>query len=661
MLRFAEELMLLLLDNENGEFIQVPNRTMQYALAGAVLMDLALEYCIDTDLEQLILLDPTPVGDDLLDPTLADIAQETNVHDIGFWVERAKERADSIREKALARLSERGILEVDEGGFVSLTLWVSRARRYPISEDKVKQEVMLRIMGVLFTDDIPEPRDVVLICLVDACKILARILSRSEYAEAEERIEQVRQMDLIGQSVSRAIQKMTLDEEPEQRRVASKALPPRAPGLPLVGNAFSMMGDIRSFLTKQYLQLGPIFSLQALDRTFIVLAGPEANLFLARQGKTHLRSREFWMDFTAELGTTRLVIGMDGGEHFRLRRALKRGYSRSYITSHLATAIDIAQREIAEWPLNVPLAGLYSLQRIIIEQLGVLCTNTSPREYLNDLIPFFDSLLLSRLTHHRPRLFMYTPRLRRARKRVHALYEHILALHETSPGNGREPDLIDDLLDLHHNDPQFMPETDLIGAVLGPFIAGLDTSAGISAFTLYALLKHPELLAPTKAEADALFAGGIPTSAALHKLDVIPRVAMEALRMYPIAPALRRTVSNSFEFAGYRIPAGTHVIIATTVPHYLPEYFPNPERFDIDRYTAERREHKQPGVYAPFGLGPHRCLGNGFAEVQIAVTLATILHKTELQLEPPNYELKVRQAPLPKVDKSFKFRLLQRR
>ena len=194
MLRFAEELMLLLLDNENGEFIQVPNRTMQYALAGAVLMDLASEYCIDTDLEQLILLDPTPVGDDLLDPTLADIAQETNVHDIGFWVERTTERADSIREKALARLSERGILEVDEGGFVSLTLWVSRARRYPISEDKVKQEVMLRIMGVLFTDDIPEPRDVVLICLVDACKILARILSRSEYAEAEERIEQVRQM-----------------------------------------------------------------------------------------------------------------------------------------------------------------------------------------------------------------------------------------------------------------------------------------------------------------------------------------------------------------------------------------------------------------------------------------------------------------------------------
>ena len=154
------------------------------------------------------------------------------MHDIGFWVERATEQADSIREKALARLSERGILEVDEGGFVSLTLWVSRARRYPISEDKVKQEVMLRIMGVLFTDDIPEPRDVVLICLVDACKILARILSRSEYAEAEERIEQVRQMDLIGQSVSRAIQKKTLDEEPEQRRVAFKVLPPVRQGCP---------------------------------------------------------------------------------------------------------------------------------------------------------------------------------------------------------------------------------------------------------------------------------------------------------------------------------------------------------------------------------------------------------------------------------------------
>ena len=89
--------------------------------------------------------------------------------------------------------------------------------------------------------------------------------------------------------------------------------------------------------------------------------------------------------------------------------------------------------------------------------------------------------------------------------------------------------------------------------------------------------------------------------------------------------------------------------MATTVPHYLPEYFPQPERFDIDRYLPERNEHRQPGAYAPFGLGPHRCLGNGFAEVQIAVTLATIMHNVELVLDPPDYELQINPAPTPQA------------
>ena len=131
--------------------------------------------------------------------------------------------------------------------------------------------------------------------------------------------------------------------------------------------------------------------------------------------------------------------------------------------------------------------------------------------------------------------------------------------------------------------------------------------------------------------------------------------------MYPIGAAVTRMVANSFEFAGYEIPAGAQVICAMTVPHYLPEYFPDPKRFDIDRYTDERKEHKQPGVYAPFGLGPHRCLGSGFAEAQIAVTMATIMHSTELVLDPPDYELKINSAPTSRPDEGFKFKMIRRR
>ena len=112
---------------------------------------------------------------------------------------------------------------------------------------------------------------------------------------------------------------------------------------------------------------------------------------------------------------------------------------------------------------------------------------------------------------------------------------------------------------------------------------------------------------------------------------------METLRMYPITQALPRTVTNTFEFAGYHIPAGTQVLIAVGVPHQLPDFFPDPERFDIDRYSPDRREHLQRGACSSFGLGHHTCLGRLFAEVQMVITLGTLLHRTEFALEPPGY------------------------
>ncbi len=426
----------------------------------------------------------------------------------------------------------------------------------------------------------------------------------------------MRRVGATGQPVTGAVRKRS----PSRAAVAQAASPParrawpHARGLPLIGNTISMTGDLRSYFTEQYLQLGPVFQVRAFQHTFTILAGPEANLFLMREGKTHLRSLESWSEFNSELGASRSIISMDGQEHFRLRRALRDGYSRSYIEKRLGAAVAIAKREIASWPLDVPLPGLYMLQRIITDQLGVLAANTSPRAYLDDLIVFIETLLLTTVTRQRPGLLLHTPRVQRARKRIAALYEQVMAAHEAGSHEEREPDLIDAILELHKTDPQFMPETDLMVSVLGPYIAGLDTSASTSAFTLYALLKHPDLLPPVQAEADMLFADGTPTAQVLRKLDVTHRVVLETLRMYPIAPAMIRTVANSFEFAGYTIPAGTQVIMATTVPHYLPEYFPHPERFDIDRYLPDRAEHRQPGAYAPFGLGPHRCLGSGFAE-----------------------------------------------
>ena len=205
MLRFAEEIILLMLHDDNGKFAPVPSWSLDRALAGAVLMDLALENRIDTDPENLILIDDTPVGDSLLDPTLAEIAAGEQ-RDARYWVEHTAKKGEQIREEALSRLVDAGILERQEDRF----LWVFRSRRYPLVDGKAEREVKLRIMEVLLSDQIPEPRDVVIIALADACGIFHELLPKRELQRASTRIEQVRKLDLIGQAMAQTIHDMQM-------------------------------------------------------------------------------------------------------------------------------------------------------------------------------------------------------------------------------------------------------------------------------------------------------------------------------------------------------------------------------------------------------------------------------------------------------------------
>ena len=242
------------------------------------------------------------------------------------------------------------------------------------------------------------------------------------------------------------------------------------------------------------------------------------------------------------------------------------------------------------------------------------------------------------------------PRLRRARKRIDELTAKIIALHEPENRANRPPDIIDHVLALHRSDPQFLPETDLGIAILEPIYAPLDTMAHTISFMLYELLRDPDLLQRARAEADALFAQGTPTAQGIQQLDVIKRAYMEALRLHSTVPLTIRTVANSFEFAGCTVPAGRHVILQFTLPHHLPAYFPNPERFDIDRFAPPRNEHQQPGVYMPYGVGTHRCPGSNLAEFTTTTAMAALLHDVELALVPPGYVLtprKIKAHPHP--------------
>ena len=661
-LRFAEELLILTIDAENREAVHIPNRTFNYALTGAILMDLALENRIDTDLEALHLTNKAPVGDSLLDPVLAEIADEPQVLTTESWIARIAAWGDDLSAQARDRLVARGVLEVDEGGVFSVSRWVSRTRRYPSVKGSAGQEVHSRMMSLLLSNEVPSPRDSIIISLAHACGLFRRMLTDNEYSEVSERIELISRLELVPRATAKALRDVSLAESQRLRRAIREAGGgwPKASGrLPLFGHAFKLSGDLQAFLTEQYLKHGPVFEVSALGSNYVVLAGRDANLFVNKEGRFHLRTHEAWQKFREWMGTSKLLIALDGPDHRTLRRAKSSGYSRKRILGRMPEAVAVAERELARLPLDRPHSVVELMQNIMTEQVTLLATGTSCRGHMADLSAFTSAIVKVSFKKY-PKLLLRTPKVKRAHRRLEKLIERVLAEHGSEPDGAHRPDMIDELIELHRSAPDFLPETDMFINPMGPFMVAFDTVALSTSFALHALLTHPHLLDRVRTESDRLFADGEPTAEGLKQMTTTRGVIMETMRFYPMSSALPRRVTNSFEFAGYRIPAGTDVMLAHGVPHRLPEFFPNPERFDIDRFSPARSEHLQRGVYCPFGLGHHTCMGQGFAEVQAFLTLATLLHRTEIALDPPNYRLKVTYPGNARPDHRFRIRLKHR-
>ena len=216
MLTFSEEILILLLEDGRGTLIPIPRTNIECALAGAVLMDLAFANRIDTDLETLMVTDRTPTGNFMLDRTLAKIGAREETTDTRTWIKvLAAGDADHIREQALVRLVQHGILVRPDRSFN----WAfgrrrgigdRRERRFVRAfsarrHREAEREIKLRIGNVLLSDDIPDPRDVALIGLVEACDLLGDIFPDRNIDRLRPRVEQLRKMDLIGRELAGAI------------------------------------------------------------------------------------------------------------------------------------------------------------------------------------------------------------------------------------------------------------------------------------------------------------------------------------------------------------------------------------------------------------------------------------------------------------------------
>jgi cytochrome P450 len=166
------------------------------------------------------------------------------------------------------------------------------------------------------------------------------------------------------------------------------------------------------------------------------------------------------------------------------------------------------------------------------------------------------------------------------------------------------------------------------------FMAGHETTAQTMSWTWYLLSQHPAAEAKLHEELAAVLGGRTPQSGDLPNLRYTRMVIDEAMRLYPPAHTLSRAPLKADEVLGQRIPAGATVLIVPWMLHRKPSLWERADRFEPERFAAERAASRPRFAYIPFGAGPRICIGAAFALAEATLILATIAQRYRLHLKP---------------------------
>ena len=215
-------------------------------------------------------------------------------------------------------------------------------------------------------------------------------------------------------------------------------------------------------------------------------------------------------------------------------------------------------------------------------------------------------------------------RARRARSSMNALVERMVTEAERTGFAGN--DLIS--LFMAATDPESgerMSRTQLRDEVLTFLAAGHETTANGLSFTLDLLARNPEWQERAVAEMQAVVGTGPLTFEHLPQLDLLRRIIDESMRLFPPAWSVERTALEEDHFDGHRVAPGDMVMLSIWATHRNEEHWPDPDRFDPDRFLPANSAGRHRMAFLPFGLGPRMCIGKHFALFELQAMLATLL------------------------------------
>lgn len=430
-----------------------------------------------------------------------------------------------------------------------------------------------------------------------------------------------------------------------------ETLVPVYPGLPLIGNALSMARDPLGMFVTLRRNYDRVVRISLGGRhQYIVFQPEDAKHVLQENNRNYVRSPAF-MVLKRFLGEG--LLTSDGDFWRKQRRLAQPAFHRQKITLLAETMV----QESAAWveqlrrlnlskPVNISQSYMDVTMHIVCKTLF----STSVDRRLDGLSHSLETLnvlanktLLSPIKL--PRTWPTPNNIRYNRAKAHVdslIYEFI---HTRKQTGERRDDLLDMLMYAKAEDIDDAPdaggmsELQLRDECVTLFTAGHETTAVSMAWLTYLLAQHPDVVAKLRAEADTALgepaqsvADGLPPVAAFRTMPYSLQVVQEALRLYPPAWAMSRMALNDDQIGPYRIPKGDTVIVSPYLLHHDPTNWPDPERFDPDRFAEGRDKDRPAYAYLPFGGGPRLCIGNQFALMEMQILLTLFIRTFDFQL-----------------------------
>lgn len=415
--------------------------------------------------------------------------------------------------------------------------------------------------------------------------------------------------------------------------------------IPHVKGAF-LLGNVRDFKTDPLQAIinwqrdyGDLLSFNLGPQRFYLLSHPAlAEQALVQQNKVFVKM------YTPEKPKgLALVLGQglvtSRGEWWRKQRQMIQPMlQRRNLTGLLPQMQAAGEAMLARWQAlgaHVELDLGQELTQLTLEVITQTMFSTSVLDKFGQLAPALDTGLryASKTLGNplMPPLWVPTPANREFKQALALLDGLVYGLIKNRRENpGEFQDLLTMLLSAEQEGGGRLSDVAVRDEVMTIFTAGHETTATTLTWTLTLLAQHPDVLTKVQQELDAVLGGALADAETLPKLVYTRAVLDESMRIRPPAGIIMRRVSKDTVLDGYHLKAGSLAVINIYGIHHHPEFWPEPELFDPERFLTDA---KRKYTYLPFGLGERVCVGNQFALFESVVLLSMILQRYELVLQ----------------------------